>query len=121
MERNRKILVIDDSETNVFLLQKILEEEGCDIEYAYTGKDAIQLLDTRTYDLVLLDIMMSGIDGFDILQKMKDDNKTEKCPIIMVTANDDIETQQKAIRMGAKDYLTKPLNLKKLKNIIDSI
>ncbi|MFP4525847.1 MAG: PleD family two-component system response regulator [Bacteroidales bacterium] len=118
MGENKKILVVDDSETNVFLLQKLLEEEGFDIEYAYSGKEALKLLNSKTYFLVLMDIMMPGIDGYDILQKLKETNKLKSTPIIMVTARDDTESQDKALQMGASDYLTKPLDLKKLKDII---
>lgn len=118
MGNNRKILVVDDSETNVFLLQKLLEEEGFDINYAYSGKEALKLLKSETYFLVLMDIMMPGIDGFDILKKLKETDELKSTPIIMVTARDDTESQDKALQMGASDYLTKPLNLQKLKDII---
>jgi DNA-binding response OmpR family regulator len=118
MGRINKILIVDDSETNVFLLQKLLEEEGFQIEYAYTGKEALKLLDKKKFDMILLDIMMPGVDGFDILQKLRDEKKATSTPIIMVTAKDDYESQQKAIHMGASDYLTKPVDLSKLKELI---
>jgi CheY-like chemotaxis protein len=118
MNKISKILVVDDSETNVLLLQRLLEEEGYKIDYAYSGKAAIELIKKKTFDLILLDIMMPGIDGFDILEKIKGTQYIQNTPIIMVTAKDDHESQQKAIKMGANDYMTKPLDLEKLKKLI---
>ena len=114
----RSILVVDDSETNVLLLQRLLEEEGYKIEYAYTGKEALKLIKKKNFDLILLDIMMPDVDGFDILADLKEKEKIEETPIIMVTARDDHESQEKAIEMGAMDYLTKPVDLGKLKDMI---
>jgi DNA-binding response OmpR family regulator len=118
MGNNKKILVVDDSETNVLLLQKLLEEEGYESDYAYSGEAALKLLKNKSFSLILLDIMMPGLDGFDILQTLKEQDRIRNTPIIMVTAKDDYQSQKKAIEMGATDYLTKPLDLSKLKELI---
>ncbi len=118
MRNKKKILVVDDSETNVLLLQKLLEEEGYETEYAYSGESALKLLKKKSFSLILLDIMMPGLDGFDVLNTLKEQGKIRHTPIIMVTAKDDYHSQKKAIEMGATDYLTKPLDLEKLKNLI---
>lgn len=120
MSNINDILIVDDSETNVLLLQGLLEEEGYNIEYAYSGKEALEMINKKTFDMILLDIMMPGIDGFEILQKVKEEHTTKHTHIIMVTAKDDEENQRKAQEMGANDYVTKPINLGKLKNLIQA-
>ena len=114
----KNILVVDDSETNVLLLQRLLEEEGYIIDYAYSGNAAYKMLDKKKFDLILLDIMLPGIDGFDILAKVKETQDIKHTPIIMVTAKDDGDSQQKAKKMGANDYLIKPVEFEKLKQLI---
>ena len=111
-----KILIIDDSATNVFLLQTLLEEQGYTVFFAYNGKEAIKYINEENFDLLLLDIMMPGVDGYDILEKMAGDQRST--PVIMVTAKDDRDSEKKARDMGAKDYVTKPVNFEKLIKLV---
>ena len=115
-ENKGKILIIDDSATNVFLLQTLLEEEGYSVMFAYNGKEAIKYIDKEKFDLLLLDIMMPGVDGYDILEKLSTEQKGT--PVIMVTAKDDRDSEKKAKDMGASDYVTKPVNFEKLIKLV---
>ena len=117
MAKNKgKILIIDDSATNVFLLQTLLEEQGYTVLFAYNGHEAIEYIDKQKFDLLLLDIMMPGIDGYDILEKLSTDQSNT--PVIMVTAKDDRDSEKKARDMGATDYVTKPVNFEKLIKLV---
>jgi len=115
-ENKGKILIIDDSATNVFLLQTLLEEQGYIVFFAYNGQEAIKYIDEQKFDLLLLDIMMPGIDGYDILEKLS--SEQSKTPVIMVTAKDDRDSEKKARDMGATDYVTKPVNFEKLIKLV---
>ena len=115
-ENKGKILIIDDSATNVFLLQTLLEEQGYTVLFTYNGQEAIKYLDEQKFDLLLLDIMMPGIDGYDILEKLSTDQSNT--PVIMVTAKDDSDSEKKARDMGATDYVTKPVNFEKLIKLV---
>lgn len=118
MKNKGKILVIDDSATNVFLLQTLLEDYGYEVVFAYSGKEAIKHIDEQNFDLLLLDIMMPEIDGYDILDKLTREQKIKSTPVVMVTAKEDAESQQKALDMGAVDYITKPVNLDKFLKVV---
>ena len=104
------ILVVDDSEANRDLLARLLAKQGYSVEMAEDGKAALRELRTRTFDLVLLDIMMPVMDGYQVLQALKDDPVLCAIPVIMLSALDQIENVVKCIQLGAEDYLTKPLN-----------
>jgi hypothetical protein len=116
METKGKILIIDDSATNVFLLQTLLEEQGFSVIFAYDGKEAMKRIEEQQFDLLLLDIMMPGVDGYDVLEKVTKEQKNT--PVIMVTAKDDKDSEKKARDMGASDYVTKPVNFEKLIKIV---
>jgi DNA-binding response OmpR family regulator len=116
METKGKILIIDDSATNVFLLQTLLEEQGFSVIFSYNGKEAMKYIEEQNFDLLLLDIMMPGVDGYDVLEKMS--NEQKNTPVIMVTAKDDKDSENKAREMGASDYVTKPINFEKLIQIV---
>jgi len=115
-ENKGKILIIDDSATNVFLLQTLLEEQGYTVLFTYNGQEAIKYLDEQKFDLLLLDIMMPGVDGYDILEKLASEQRNT--PVIMVTAKDDRDSEKKAKDLGATDYVTKPVNFEKLIKLV---
>jgi len=105
-----RILVVDDNEMNRELLVRRLERQGHDVVTAEDGAIALEILDSHRIDLVLLDIMMPNVDGYQVLKKMQDDEYLSTLPVIMITAVDEIESAVKCIEMGADDYLTKPFN-----------
>ena len=104
------VLVVDDNEANRDVLARRLQRDGCDVRLASGGYEALEIADHTNVDLVLLDIMMPGMDGFAVLKEFKQTVKLKHIPIIMITAVDEIESVVRCIEMGADDYLMKPFN-----------
>ena len=111
MKKNANILVVDDSETNLVLLEAILEDDGFDVEIAYSVKDAESSLQESTPDLILLDLLMPNENGFDLLKKLKSNTEFEQIPIIIVTAFANDENKIIAKDLGAVDIIEKPINI----------
>jgi signal transduction histidine kinase len=109
-----KILVVDDNPKNVELLANLLYEKGYDVEYALTGPNALTLVASEDFDLILLDIMMPGMDGFEVCKRIKKDTNNSEIPIIFLTAKTDIESIEKAFKYGGLDYVNKPFNSNEL-------
>lgn len=107
---NTKILVIDDTRLNIKLLTEILEDEGYDVYSANDGYTAIDIVREIMPDIILLDIMMPGIDGFEVCKLLKQDYNFKDIPIIMVTAKTDSTDVKKALELGAFDYIKKPVD-----------
>jgi len=108
--KQRKILVVDDVEVNIQLLTSYLTAEGYEVICAADGEDAIEKVRSSDPDLVLLDVMMPKMNGFDACRILKEDTKTKFVPVIMVTALNEIEDKIKGIDSGADDFLSKPFN-----------
>jgi adenylate cyclase len=105
-----RILVVDDNRVNRLLLGRGLEEQGHGVEFAEHGRQALELLGRGQFDLVLLDVMMPEVDGYQVLASLKDDPHLRDLPVIMTTSLDELDSVVKCIEMGAEDYLTKPVN-----------
>ncbi|MFK5855079.1 MAG: hybrid sensor histidine kinase/response regulator [Bacteroidota bacterium] len=115
MENNEyKILVVDDNVKNIQVLASLLTDKNYDIEYALNGPDALQLVASENFDLILLDIMMPEMDGFEVCRRIKKDENKREIPIIFLTAKTDIESIQKAFKTGGVDYVNKPFNIDEL-------
>ncbi len=106
----KKILVVDDQPGNVFLLQDRLNREGFEVITAYDGTSGIKVAREQNPDLILLDIMMPGIDGFEVCREISSNDFTNHIPIILVTALNSSEDTQKGFDCGAFDYIKKPFN-----------
>jgi putative two-component system response regulator len=109
------IMVVDDSEMNRMLLARRLEQEGHRVVSAENGRQALELLARDPIDLILLDIMMPEMNGNEVLQRMKSDHVMRHVPVLMISANDEMESVIHCIELGAEDYLTKPINAVLLK------
>ncbi|MEM5500715.1 PleD family two-component system response regulator [Ahrensia kielensis] len=105
-----RILVVDDLKPNVDLLKTRLEQEYFEVLTAFDGKTALETLDSEPVDLVLLDIMMPGIDGFEVCKRMKANPAISHIPVVMVTALDQSQDRVRGLECGADDFLTKPVN-----------
>ncbi len=106
-----KILVVDDQPINVQLLKRKLEREGLGVVAAYTGLEAIELVDREKPDLILLDVMMPDMDGIEVCQRLQAREETRSIPIIFITARSTKESKLEGLGVGAVDYITKPIDL----------
>ena len=102
------ILIVDDNPKNIQLLGSVLKENGYSVEYALNGNDALQLVEDRDFDLVLLDVMMPEMDGFKVCKYLKKDNATKDIPIIFLTSQTESESIVRGFELGAVDYISKP-------------
>jgi phosphoserine phosphatase RsbU/P len=106
-----RLLVVDDNEDNRYTLIMRLEIEGySNIVVADDGEQALQLLGSRDFDLVLLDVMMPKVDGYQVLQQLKADGRLHNIPVIMISALNEIDSVVRCIELGAVDYLSKPFD-----------
>lgn len=114
--REPVLLVVDDNEANRYTLIRRLRRDGySEIEEAADGLQALTMLKARRFDLVLLDITMPELDGYDVLKQMKSDMELRDIPVIMISAEDSLDSVVRCIEMGAEDYLPKPFNAVLLK------
>jgi signal transduction histidine kinase len=111
---NPSVLIVDDMPKNIQLLGSILKNESLEIEFATSGKEALDWLDSRSFDLVLLDIMMPEMDGFEVCKRIKEKPETADVAVIFITAKTDIQSMVLGFEAGAVDYLTKPFNKNEL-------
>jgi two-component system, sensor histidine kinase and response regulator len=109
-KKNALILIVDDNPANIQLLGNNLRQDGVNIAIATDGKRAIQITQTKMPDLILLDIMMPIMDGYEVCKILKDNEKTRDIPIIFLTAKVSPEDILKGFELGAVDYITKPFN-----------
>src|SRR3954452_103864 len=105
-----RILVVDDVPANVKLLEVRLLAEYFDVLTAANGADAIETCENGKVDVVLLDVMMPEMDGFEVCRRLKADPATSHIPVIMITALDHVSDRVKGLEAGADDFLTKPVN-----------
>lgn len=107
--KSRRILVVDDEGRNRRLLEDLLVTLGYTAESAADGPEALKKLNTG-FDLVLLDVIMPGMDGFEVVRRIRDDPRVSDIPIIMVTVLNDQDTRLRAVRAGANDFIAKPID-----------
>ena len=110
MENRQIILIVDDEPFNVDFLEQELEDLGYLTFSASNGLEALQKIEAQSPDLVLLDIMMPGIDGFEVLTRLKGDNGHRHIPVIVISAMSDMGSIIRGIQLGAEDYLPKPFD-----------
>jgi len=109
-----RILIVDDIPKNIQVLGNILLKEEYQISYTQNGKEALSLINTNKFDLILLDIMMPVMDGYEVCRKLKENIETHDIPIIFLTAKVEKENLIKGFNLGAQDYITKPFNAEEL-------
>ncbi len=114
------MLVVDDIEANRDLLSRRLQRQGHSVVVAENGREAIDLLRNQQFDLILCDIMMPEMNGYQVLEYLKADDALRHIPVIMISALDDIESVVRCIELGAEDYLFKPFNPTLLKARINA-
>lgn len=108
------VLVVDDHKVNLILLSRILKEEGYTVITGNNSRDALQHLNTQSPDIILLDVMMPGMDGFSLCRKLKKDKKFSDIPLIFLTSRSQKEDIVEGFNAGGNDYITKPFNRQEL-------
>ena len=120
--RRSRVLIADDNEPNRELLEVYLAEVDCDIETAVDGKDTLDRVASFSPDLILLDVMMPKLSGFEVCQRLKSDPTTSPIMILMVTALGELGDIERAVDAGTDDFLSKPVNrvelVKRVENML---
>ena len=111
---NQRILAVDDEEHILELIEYNMVKNGFSVITATSGEEALELLEEKTVDLVLLDIMMDGMDGIEVLKRIRANSKTEDLPVILLTAKAEEIDKVLGLELGADDYLTKPFGVHEL-------
>jgi len=114
------ILVVDDNRLNRLMLARSLEQQGHRVAFAEHGRQALEMLVDQDFDLILLDIEMPELNGYQVLKHLADDVHWRELPVIMISAVEEIDSVVHCIEMGAEDYLTKPFNPVLLKARVDA-
>lgn len=114
MAADYTVLIVDDVPTNVMLVQAILKREGYTLLTANSGKKALEMTDAHNPNLILLDIMMPEMDGFEVLQRLKENPKTNHIPVIIMSALSDMQSVVRGYQLGAVEYVTKPFQREEL-------
>ena len=104
------VLVVDDDRNAVDILNRLLTKEGFTVLCANGGREALALVAAHTVDVILLDVMMPEMDGFQVCEALRQSDRTRNIPIILLTAKDDMETRVVGMRLGVSEFLTKPIN-----------
>ncbi len=121
MPKRQSILIVDDNTTIIELLKAQLKPYNYDLDFAIDGDEALEKIQARLPDLLLLDLMMPKISGYEILKRLKQDKDTQFIPIIVITALQEQHDKLKAIELGADDFLIKPINKIELLTRIKSL
>jgi len=103
-----KILVVDDNPTNLKVIRDLIEDQGYDGLYAVNGRDALNIAQEKSPCLILLDVMMPGMDGYEVCEHLKENDTTKDIPVIFLTALEDNDCIIKAFDVGGADYVSKP-------------
>ena len=110
-----RLLVVDDADSNREVMTRLLERDGHEVTTAVDGAEGLEKLRRGSFDIVLLDVMMPGMDGIQVIQAMRGDDRLKRIPVLMLSAVHEQETILKCIQLGAHDYLPKPINQQLLK------
>ncbi len=110
MEKPPRILIVDDVPVNIAMVQALLKSEGYELVSAESGAEALRSVEEKIPDLILLDIQMPDMDGYEVCERLRENPETEGIPVIMFTATESAsEAKAKGLRIGANDYVTKPV------------
>jgi CheY-like chemotaxis protein len=118
---NIKILIVDDDSRNRKLEEALLRADGYEVQSVDSGTAALAAIGALPPDLILLDLMMPGMDGFEVMRCLKNDPGAQKIPVILVTALDDAASRARAAAAGVTDVITKPIDRWELKACLDKL
>jgi len=106
----KTVMIVDDSRTVAWILRETLESLGYRVRCAYSGEDALDMIDTQRPDLVILDVKMPGLDGFEVLDRLRRDARFASVPIVMLTSMGQEADVVRGFGLGADDYVLKPFS-----------
>jgi DNA-binding response OmpR family regulator len=109
-----RVLVVDDDKHAVEILYRLLQKEGFDVLRAQSGREALAIVAAEKVDVILLDVMMPEMDGFQVCEALRKVERTRDIPVILLTAKDDMETRVLGMKLGVSEFLTKPINKREL-------
>ncbi len=122
MPDTSRILIVDDNQANCELLDAYLAEVDCEIDFAYDGQEALEKVNAFNPDLILLDVMMPKLNGFEVCEKLKSDADKRSIMILMVTALNELGDIERAVKAGTNDFVSKPVTklelLKRVENML---
>ena len=111
-DRKSRVLVVDDEENITFLLDSALRHFGFDVKVAANGRDALREVEAFNPDVMLLDVMLPDLDGFEIVRRLRSDG--QKVPVLFLTARDTVDDKVRGLTLGGDDYVTKPFSLEEV-------
>ncbi|MBD2179117.1 response regulator [Pseudanabaena sp. FACHB-1998] len=117
--QNFQVLIVDDNEINRDMLARRLRRKDFDLSMAVDGREALSMIQSQPYDLILLDIMMPEVDGYAVLKYIKKESRFHNIPVIMISALEEMDSVMKCMEIGADDYLTKPFDPDMLKAAVN--
>ena len=116
---SQRILAIDDESDVLMIVRTALEAEAYEVATATNGVDALALADEQDFDLILLDVMMPGMDGFEVMRRLREQEKTRKTPIVMLTGLAEKSMVKQALDLGVSHYIVKPFEFQEFLQVID--
>ena len=114
MTETAQILIVDDNPHNLKMVSKLLENKGYQILLASSGPEALKIVSEKQVDIILLDIMMPDMNGFEVCEQLKQNDATKEIPVIFLTAKNETDDIVKGFQMGGVDYITKPFQKEEL-------
>ena len=117
---SKRILVVDDDEMVLMALNELLKPEGYEVQTVSSGFDALKLLDENSYDLLMLDLIMPEMDGYELCRRIRQKDKYKETPVVFLTAKSRDEDRAKGLEAGANLFLSKPISPDKLIQIVSS-
>lgn len=121
MIENANILLVDDDQSAVFMLQQLIETFGYKVDVAFNGCEAMDRVESENPDVILADVVMPVMDGFELVKQLRNQRKSRIIPILLITGLQDMKTKVRALEAGADDVLTKPINALELKAKLKSM
>ncbi|KEA62701.1 Chemotaxis regulator - transmits chemoreceptor signals to flagelllar motor components CheY [Marinobacterium lacunae] len=109
-----RVLIVDDEPNILLSLEFLMQQAGFDVDTAQTGESALEAIALSPPDLILLDISLPGISGFDVLERLREQDYTRTLPVVMLTAHGREVEKEKGMALGASDYVTKPFSTQEL-------
>lgn len=117
----KRILAVDDDPNVLSMLEKVLRREGYEVMVVQNGTAAISMFSEREFDLILLDVMMPGVDGFEVSRTLRQADKPRKVPVVFITAKDDAESMREGFRSGGSIFISKPFTATQLTKLVRSL